>query len=386
MNPRIVYYIIQFLEGLGMGSFYPIYTPWMELHGLNFLKMGYVNFIYHITASILDPFTGFIADKFGKRKTFIVGQMLWTATQYIYGASSQITGFMFAEGFAAVGYSLKSDALESWLQNKLGKDESSKVMSKSKALFTLGQISTSILAGYISAKLGMQIAWYVSGTFFLIATVLGTIALISAGDDLPHENNKVSDLPEINLKQIVALAIANKKIRATALLVASYSFASKPLFMYWPQIVEKLGMPEETRGWTILAMSIPIMGGSLIAGHTKILKHNKGGLIKILTLLGIGLAVTALANSLTIFFMGLALVELSYGAVSIVTYGYLYEEILPAHRSTTNSLISSVKTLGGAASLLLMGALADLFSPQTAVAVGSAFVLAALVYHIRVKD
>lgn len=166
MNPRLVYYLIQLLEGLGMGSFFPIYTPWLALHGLNFLKMGSVNFFYHISSTILDPFTGFIADKFGKKKTFIVGQVLWTSTQFIYGASSQIGGFLLAEGVAAVGNSLKSDTLESWLQNRLGQEESSKVMGKAQTLFTIGQITTAVLAGYISTTFGMQTAWFVSGSFF----------------------------------------------------------------------------------------------------------------------------------------------------------------------------------------------------------------------------
>ncbi|KKS21042.1 MAG: hypothetical protein UU77_C0009G0004 [candidate division WWE3 bacterium GW2011_GWC1_41_7] len=63
MSPKLVFYVIQFLEGLGMGSFFPIYTPWLEFHGLNFLRMGVVNFFYHISTSVFDPFTGHIADK-----------------------------------------------------------------------------------------------------------------------------------------------------------------------------------------------------------------------------------------------------------------------------------------------------------------------------------
>ena len=75
MNSKLVFYLIQMLEGLGVGAFFPIYTPWLEIHGLNFLKMGAVNFFYHISSTILDPFTGLFADKFGKRRAFILGQI-----------------------------------------------------------------------------------------------------------------------------------------------------------------------------------------------------------------------------------------------------------------------------------------------------------------------
>lgn len=387
MSPKLVFYLIQLFDGFGFGSFFPIYTPWLELHGLNFFKMGAVNFFYHISATILDPFTGFIADKFGKRKTFIVGQALWTLTQYIYGASSQITGFLLAEGIAAVGNSLKSDALESWLQNRLGENESSKVMGKARSLFTIGQITTSILAGYISVKFGMKIAWFVSGTFFLIATILGSFVLIMAGDDpinLPVENEEDSN---VNLKQIISLTFANKKIMSAGLLVSFYSFACKPIFMYWPQIVTRLNMPESLRGWVILAISLPMMVGSLMAGHNKFFSRDKDGLKKILIMLSIGLVIAGIANNLVIFFVGLSLVEIAYGAIGIVMYGYLYSDVNPKHRSTVNSIVSATRTLGGAISLLVLGELADLFSPQKTLVIGGILLVLILIYfQLRPKD
>jgi len=385
MSPKLVFYVIQLFEGFGMGSFFPIYTPWLELHGLNFFKMGAVNFFYHISTSVLDPFTGFIADKFGKRKTFIVGQILWTTTQYIYGASSQITGFLLAEGIAAIGNSLKSDALESWLQNRLGEKESSLVMGKSRSLFTIGQIITSVLAGYISVRFGMNVAWYVSGTFFLIATILGSIVLIMAGDDLLKVNEELETTPNVNIRQIFSLAITNKKIVSTALLVALYSFATKPMFMFWPQIVSSLNMPDAVRGWSILFMSVPVMIGSLFAGHNRFFTRNVEGLIKDILVIGLGLIISAFAKNLIWFFVGLTVVEFAYGAINIITYGYLFNEVHPKHRSTVNSMISSAKTIGGAISLLVMGEIADLFTPQISIAVGGTLILLILLFYVKSK-
>ncbi|MEK7595023.1 MAG: MFS transporter [Patescibacteria group bacterium] len=383
MNAKFVFYVIQLLEGFGMGSFFPIYTPWLELHGLNFLKMGSVNFFYHISSTILDPFTGFIADKFGKRKTFVIGQIMWTATQYIYGASTQVFGFLLAEGVAAVGNSLKSDALESWLQNRLGERESSQVMGRSKILFTIGQVFSSILAGYISVTYSMQSAWFVSGTFFLIATILGSIALFRTGDDVQEH----ADSADVNLKQIVSLTFANKKITSAMLLLFVYSFASKPVFMFWPQIVASLNMPEILRGLSVMAMSIPALVGSLLAGHSIVFTPNKDGLYKVLIVLCIGLTIAGFAKTLGMFFVGLTILEVAYGAVRIVMYGHVYNEVQQAHRSTVNSLISAVHTLGGAVSLLIMGELADVFAPQVSLAIGGMLVLVSLaVVHLIKKN
>ncbi|KKS17265.1 MAG: Major facilitator superfamily MFS-1 [candidate division WWE3 bacterium GW2011_GWB1_41_6] len=385
MSPKLVFYVIQFLEGLGMGSFFPIYTPWLEFHGMNFLRMGVVNFFYHISTSVFDPFTGHIADKFGKRKTFIIGQIMWTSTQYIYGASTKMGGFFLAEGVAAVGHSLKSDALESWLQNRLGEVEASRVMGRSRMLFTVGQISTSILAGYISAVFGMKIAWFVSGTFFLIATVLGSVVLLKAGDDLAEYSEPDMNEPDASLKQIFSLAVKNRKIVGATSLIVAYSFASKPVFMYWPQIVKYLGMPEAERGWAILMIAIPTMFGGLLAGHNMLFTRNKRGLLRILTLLGIGMVISGSASQLSMFFLGLILIEVAYGSVNIVMYGHLFNEIHPRHRSTVNSMISATRTLGGAASLLIMGKLADVYSPQVTLTLGGMLVLLTTVFYVRSK-
>ncbi len=365
MQPKLVFYAIQFFEGMGMGSFFPIYARWLEQHGLNFLGMGAVNFFYHIISAMLDPFTGFFADKFGKRKSFILGQILWTATQYIYGLSSQIGGFLLAEGIAAVGHSLKSDALESYLQNSLGEKEASGVMGKAKTLFVVGQITSSIVAGYVAFNFGMFTAWMLSGTLFLIATILGCIVLVKAQSEKEADKDTTTSLSEI-----FKFVASNKKILSVCGLVATYSFVTKPVFMYWPIVVVDLKMPEALLGWTILAISIPSMFGSLTAGHNWFFTRDNKGWVKTLGILGIGLLIVAKATNIVVFFLGLILVEIAAGTARIIAYGQIYPEAPEAHRSTINSITSASLTLGGAGSLLFMGFLADKISPQGTFAVG----------------
>ena len=378
MIVKIVYFTIQLLEGMGLGSFFPIYTPWLELHGLNFFKMGYVNFIYHIASSVLDPFTGAVADKMGKRATFIVGQFLWTCTQYIYGASTSMGGFLAAECVAAVGGSLKSDALESWLQNRLGNEDSKKVMSQSRVLFTVGQICTSILAGYVSVEYGMKTAWLVSGSCFLAATVLGLIALSVAGTDVVGNIYR-----EESLWLTLKYAFKNKTFMLAALSMATYSFVSKPVFMYWPQVVTEHGMPAKLIGFTILAMALPSLLGDLLAGQNIIFTSTRRGLVSMYMLTGVGLITMGLAQNLATVLIGLIMVEIAYGTSRITKYGLVYDVATDGNRSTINSLISAAKTLGGAASLLVMGVSADLVGPQTTMVFGSIMMLAVAAYLLK---
>jgi len=56
----------------------------------------------------------------------------------------------------------------------------------------------------------------------------------------------------------------------------------------------------------------------------------------------------------------------------------VYNEVQQTHRATVNSLISAARTLGGAVSLLAMGELADVFSPQATFTIGSVLVLLVL--------
>lgn len=210
-----------------------------------------------------------------------------------------------------------------------------------------------------------------------------------AGDEAHTETVTqvaLNDESSVSFRQIVALTFANKRILVAGVLVAVFSFASKPIFMYWPQIVAELKMPEALRGWTVLAMSIPIMIGSLIAGHTKLIPHNKRGLSLLLLVLSMGLLLAGLAQNLAVFIAGLAIIEFAYGAMAIVTYGYLYVEVHSSHRTTVNSMMSATRTLGGAISLLAMGEIADLLSPQAAIAITGGVVLLVLLYKYVSKD
>jgi len=101
-------------------------------------------------------------------------------------------------------------------------------------------------------------------------------------------------------------------------------------------------------------MSVPVMIGSLFAGHNRFFTRNVEGLIKVILVIGLGLIISAFAKNLIWFFVGLIFVEFAYGAINIITYGYLFNEVHPKHRSTVNSMISSAKTIGGAISLLIL--------------------------------
>ncbi|EFK96189.1 Major facilitator superfamily MFS-1 [sediment metagenome] len=155
--------------------------------------------------------------------------------------------------------------------------------------------------------------------------------------------------------------------------------------MYWPQTVHSLGMTEAQRGWTVSFILIPTMAGSLLAGRNKFITRDRSGLIKILLIIGVGLLISSCASNLIVFLIGLVVIELPYGGLRIVLYGHLYEEIHPNHRSTVNSMVSAVQTAGGAVSLLIMGRVADLYSPQIAMGLGGSIIIMVLTTILLIR-
>lgn len=385
MSTKVVYMLIQLMEGMGAGSFFPIYTPWLELHGLNFFKMGAVNFFYHLSSSVIDPFTGFFADKFGKRRAFLIGQMFWTATQYIYGASSNIPGFLFAEATAAIGGSLKSDALEGWLKNNLSEDEAKKTVANSRVLFSAGQICTSILAGYVSYTYGMQVAWFLSGTFFLIASLLGLVVLSKTGKPLIKK-----ETPSVSIKEAFRFISLNKKILTSLVIAMILDFASKPVFMYWPQVVTNLGLDIKNIGWPVIAITVPSAFGSYLVGKNIFFNSNQMGLNRMLIVLGLGLQIAYFSGnsgSLATFLIGLTLIEITYGVSKVIFYGHTFQEIPEKYAATILSVISASRTAGSALSLLVMGYISDYYnSPHVAYFFASVSVLAGILLISKFRE
>lgn len=94
---------------------------------------------------------------------------------------------------------------------------------------------------------------------------------------------------------------------------------------------------------------------------------------------------SAFTQGLNLFLVGLTITETAYGALGIFTYSYLFDEVKDTHRTTVSSILSATKTLGGAASLLTLGEVADRFSPQVSFAVGGLAVLLVILFYAKLK-
>jgi len=117
------YLIANLIFNLASGWFFGIYTIFLTRKiGLDLAQANLVNVVFMTLSTLFDPYTGSLADKFGQKKVYIWGQVWWAAGMLVYGFANGFWLAILAESMAAIGHALMSQALETWLRNRLGED------------------------------------------------------------------------------------------------------------------------------------------------------------------------------------------------------------------------------------------------------------------------
>lgn len=168
------YYFFQFFRQLTF--FNPVLVVFFLSRGLTIADVTLVQSIHSTGALLLDVPTGAFADKFGNRKSVIVGIFLWALTIFLYGVSFGFIGMALAAFIGGVGQAFMSGANSSFIHETLrseGKEhEFKKVAGRGSGI------------GSISASIGMFLGGIVASvslvaTFFASTMTTGIAFVIS---------------------------------------------------------------------------------------------------------------------------------------------------------------------------------------------------------------
>ncbi|ARF16056.1 MFS transporter [Sporosarcina sp. P3] len=126
-------------------------------------KIGFLTFIFMVAYAISNFFWGFFIDKFGARKTAIIGVSIWTVTMLIGGLATTYGMFMMTRIFLGIGEGMMIPVcgkfIATWFnKNELGRAQSSWI-SGNYAGPAIGAVFISLIIATLS--------WH--ATFFILA-------------------------------------------------------------------------------------------------------------------------------------------------------------------------------------------------------------------------
>ncbi len=342
------------LQSAAMGWTFGTYTIFLRSHGLSYLQMNLVNTFFMVGSFLLDPPTGWLGDRFGQRRIYFVGQIAWASAHFFYGFGTSFWAFVACELLAAVGHALMSQALESWLQNRLHNEVLvRRATGFSGGIQSLFAIPSGILGGIVASQLGLSWPWWLSGLQGFAFALIGAKFLFALGPDLA-----CSVRPSI--RRSMNLSLSHPALRFSLLASAVFAFASQPLNMYWGPIINNLS---GGRIWWIgflwIGFSTLIAAGSFWGGR----QPNGQGIWRSALAVALPVLIASMVPRLWSVVVGFTLHEFGRGAVKPILSVYAQRHIPDEIRSTTSSIRSAVGTLGSALGLIFFGWLTGFMTP-----------------------
>ena len=318
--------------------------------GLDLAQANLVNVVFMTLSTLFDPYTGSLADKYGQKKVYLWGQIWWAVGMLVYGWANGFWLAVLAESMAAVGHALMSQALETWLRNRLGEELAHQAISIEPSV-RMANIPSAILGSIVGSRFGLEWPWRLAGMMGLIGSIVTYLVMKKLQDE-------GEGLNDVNLKQVLQLIAGTKILRGYLTKIFVYSTLVQPINMFWSIILsEKSG----SIGW-LGSLWIPIsvltaLGGQ-IAGKRKDLK-----LTIAITALPIMLAGSS--ESFWLILVGFLVHEIGRGIIFPIVFSLSNRHINDKIRSTASSTIMAGKTAGGVVGLLISGWLTYHFNPLT---------------------
>ena len=350
----------QMVYSMGITLFLATYVLWLQKVGLRLDEIAFVDIIFNLGILVFEVPTGVIADRFGRRVSFILSCIV-RGTALIglaFGVTfPMIAALMF---LAAIGETMASGASESWLISNLRKDV--RVRDVYRTLALIGGI-TSIIGGTIGAALyavspGMM--WTASGAMLAVAAVIAAFAPEGPKDAL-------GDIP-MPMSAIIreTVALGRRLVREVRLvrIIVINAFATAGAGLFW-----QLAVIDEATGWAAGCVWISfVLAGILGAWAAQLAPQSQAR-----ALLGLSIGLWVL---LPLGWLTNAWVALPFFLLGIFVPAFLKPNLLEMMnsqipdkiRASALSMLSFATSVAGVGGVLLAGWLGEVFGPGAAIA------------------
>lgn len=387
LSPFYIYTLLSFTFSLG-GSFLVI---WLNSLGYSYFEISLIFVIEEIFTFLLEIPTGAIADKYGRKKSALIGK---TLRAFVYFSLAFVTNYyllIFIFIIRALVGTLISGAYDSWIVDHLKHNNRSDLVeqyfAKFASLISLGFIFSGILAGFIISQYGLKMLWIVQGIAFLLSTfILYPVKETKYVSKLAEEES-LEDKGIFNITSKAFLIIKNKKKLLWLLGGLGFLHFSAAITWYaWPVFLQQSGVKLEwiayieSIGYAI-AVFIPFMALKL-----KSILKEKNSLILITTLEILSLfSIFYIAGpilSLLIFLIWSSITNFE----DPISEPFFHKLVPSSHRATLGSIKSMLFAITGGTSTLFVGLILDLYSAKIALLIAGALLIPVIFFYLKIKD
>jgi MFS family permease len=367
-----LYLLLQLLFS-GSSSFAgATYVMFLIQHGMDYLEVNLVNFVFMMTLFAMEAPTGAIADTWGRKASFVLACLIMGIGMYFYYVAETFIGFTLAETVAAIGLTCYSGAFHAWLIDTLHHHGvavvPSSVFVRAAQTRQLANISGAVAGAYCADK-DLALPWLLGALAFFGTALFALVAMKepyfvrstkSVGADI-HESIAL-------MKRSARFVSEHAGLKSLLLLGGIQCFCTQALNMQWQPLFAGHLTNNASLGWLKAGIVGSMLLGASVGSHYLRVARNCPLTALHLAQASIALAIICSARSqgviaVVTWFM---LHEVGRGAFDPIKEQYLQANIVSRERATLGSCEQMSRHLGSATGLLFSGFIAEVWSIQSA--------------------
>jgi MFS family permease len=360
MTTARTYYVVFAGYTLGMFFVAPVYPLFLASRGLDLFEVNAVLAVYLVTTFLFEVPTGVVADRFGRKTSFVLACALRAVAFALYARAADFADCVGAEVIDAIGTTLASGALEAWLVDGLHAEGDTRptdgLFARAQVVARAVMVVGAVACGYLAA-VGWALPWIAGAAIFAATGLVGALAM----REPPRVRHATATPPSLAgiARDAAAAVAASPVLLLICALFSLTAFAALPLHMVWQAHLQDVaGASLPALGWATAALHVAALGGSALVPLALRRVRRETALAVAALWRAAMVAVLARATTLAPALAGLLLQEASWALSEPVYAAWTNEHVASARRATVLSVRSLFFTLGGAVGLVATGLLA----------------------------
>jgi MFS transporter, DHA1 family, multidrug resistance protein len=255
-----------FIAYLGMGLASPVMPSIAEELSLNGAVVGYLFAVMAFAQFLASPFTGVWVDSIGRKKMIVIGLLLFSFSEALFGFADETWLLFVSRLLGGVSAAFIMPAVVTYVTDKTTLSNRAKVLGYQSAAISLGFIIGPGVGGLI-AEFGIRAPFFFAAAISLIATIIIFILLDDSITVEQLQKNRASAVRPVFIQEFKKSF--QPKYFTPLLIVFVLAFGLAVYEMMFSLFVD------EKFGFTIRDISIVITVGSIAGVVAQIIFFDK---------------------------------------------------------------------------------------------------------------
>lgn len=381
---------------LAVSLIWGIDTIFLLSAGLTNFQAFSVNAFFTLGQVLFEVPTGIIADKYGRRTSYLLGAITLSISTgfyiFMWNIKGPFWGWAISSALLGLGYTFFSGALEAWLVDALNftkfKGKLEDVFSKGQIVGGVAMLIGSICGGLIAQYSNISIPYYLRSGILFLNFLTAFVLMKDIGFKPIKTKSTLNDIKKI-FSASLYYGFKNPPVRWIMLSSPFITGVSFYIFYALQPFLLKLYGDEKAYGIAGIAAALiassRIFGGLITAFIRKLFNKRTEVLLSGIFISGLVLILVGMASNFWLVLILIFIWGLIFAAISPIRQTLLNNLIPSNQRATVLSFDSLIGSSGGIFIQPILGRSADLWSYSTSYLLSSLFQLAAIPFMYLAK-